>query len=139
MSPAALEEKLRRAERDGTLRKVLIPVHFAGQSCDMAAIGALVERFGIRVIEDASHAIGARYRDAPVGNCAYSDICVFSFHPVKIITTAEGELATTKDPALARAMELHRSHGVTRDRSLWRAKARAAGITSRSHSATITG
>jgi UDP-4-amino-4,6-dideoxy-N-acetyl-beta-L-altrosamine transaminase len=118
MSPAALEEKLRRAERDGTLPKVLIPVHFAGQSCDMVAIGALAERFGIRVIEDASHAIGALYRDAPVGNCAYSDICVFSFHPVKIITTAEGGLATTNDPALARTMELHRSHGVTRDRSL---------------------
>lgn len=115
MSPAALEEKLKKAERDGTLPKVLIPVHFAGQSCDMAAIGALARRFGIRVIEDASHAIGARYRDEPVGNCAHSDICVFSFHPVKIITTAEGGLATTNDPALARAMELHRSHGVTRD------------------------
>lgn len=122
MSPAALEEKLRWAERDGTLPKVLIPVHFAGQSCDMAAIGALAARFGIRVIEDASHAIGARYRDAPVGDCAYSDICVFSFHPVKIITTAEGGLATTNDAALARAMELHRSHGVTRDRSLMESK-----------------
>lgn len=122
MSPAALEEKLRGAERDGALPKVLIPVHFAGQSCDMAAIGALARRFGVRVIEDASHAIGARYRDAPVGDCAHSDICVFSFHPVKIITTAEGGLATTNDPALARAMELHRSHGVTRERSLMESK-----------------
>lgn len=118
MSPAALEEKLRMAEHDGTLPKILIPVHFAGQSCDMVAIGALAKQFGIRVIEDASHAIGARFRDVPVGSCTYSDICVFSFHPVKIITTAEGGLATTNDPALALAMGLHRSHGVTRDVAL---------------------
>lgn len=115
MSAAALEAKLDGAARDGTLPKVLIPVHFAGQSCDMAAIGALARRFGVRVVEDASHAVGGRYRGAPVGGCSHSDICVFSFHPVKIITTAEGGVATTNDPELARRMMLHRSHGVTRD------------------------
>ncbi|TCO71629.1 UDP-4-amino-4,6-dideoxy-N-acetyl-beta-L-altrosamine transaminase [Rhodovulum euryhalinum] len=118
MCPARLAEKLDRAEREGTLPKVVIPVHFAGQSCDMAAIGDLARRYGFRVIEDASHAIGARHRDRPVGDCAHSDICVFSFHPVKIITTAEGGLATTNDPGLAQRMELARSHGVTRDPAL---------------------
>lgn len=126
MSPAALAEKLQRAEREGTLPKILIPVHFAGQSCDMTAIGALAKQFGVQVIEDASHAIGARYRDAPVGACAYADICVFSFHPVKIITTAEGGLATTNDPKLAHGMELHRSHGVTRDCSMMERKSEGA-------------
>lgn len=115
MSVPALEAKLAQAETDGRLPKIVMPVHFAGQSADMAAIGALADRYGFRVIEDASHAIGARYRDRPVGDCAHSDICVFSFHPVKIITTAEGGLATTNDPELAARMELHRSHGVTRD------------------------
>lgn len=115
MSPAALDAKLKMAEAKGRLPKVLIPVHFAGQSCDMRAIGTLAKKYGVKVIEDASHAIGARYLDEPVGNCAYSDIAVFSFHPVKIITTAEGGMATTQDPDLARRMQLHRSHGVTRD------------------------
>ncbi len=114
MCPEALAEKLAAAETSGTLPKVIIPVHFAGQSCDMAAIGALAKRYGVHVIEDASHAIGATYQGAPVGNCAHSDICVFSFHPVKIITTAEGGLATTQDAALAQRMDLFRSHGVTR-------------------------
>ncbi len=118
MCPDALEAKLRAAKATGTLPKVLIPVHFAGQSCDMARIGALAKDYGIRVIEDASHAIGARYRDAPVGNCAHSDIAVFSFHPVKIITTAEGGLATTQDDHLAQRMRLHLSHGVTRETDL---------------------
>jgi UDP-4-amino-4,6-dideoxy-N-acetyl-beta-L-altrosamine transaminase len=115
MSVPALATKLERAEAAGRLPKILIPVHFAGQSADMAGIAALADRYGFRVIEDASHAIGARYKGRPVGDCAYSDICVFSFHPVKIITTAEGGLATTNDPELAARMELHRSHGVTRD------------------------
>lgn len=115
MSVFALEAKLKTAATNGTLPKVLIPVHFAGQSCDMSSIAALATKYGVRIIEDASHAIGARYLDQPVGNCAYSDICVFSFHPVKIITTAEGGLATTNDPNLAERMQLHRSHGVTRD------------------------
>ena len=118
MSVEALAEKLEAADKVGRLPKVLIPVHFAGQSCDMRAISELAQSYGVRVIEDASHAIGARYLDQPVGNCAYSDICVFSFHPVKIITTAEGGLATTNDPKLAERMQLHRSHGVTRDPKL---------------------
>ncbi|MDI3337563.1 UDP-4-amino-4,6-dideoxy-N-acetyl-beta-L-altrosamine transaminase [Defluviimonas aestuarii] len=118
MCPKALEAKLIRAEAAGRLPKIVIPVHFAGQSADMAAIGALATRYGFRVIEDASHAIGASYRDRQVGDCAHSDICVFSFHPVKIVTTAEGGCATTNDAALASRMELHRSHGVTREPSL---------------------
>ncbi|MBI1220644.1 MAG: UDP-4-amino-4,6-dideoxy-N-acetyl-beta-L-altrosamine transaminase [Rhodobacteraceae bacterium] len=121
MSPAALAEKLAAAERDGTLPKVLVPVHFAGQSADMAAIGALARQYGVRVIEDASHAIGATYRNRPVGDCAHSDIAVFSFHPVKIITTAEGGLATTNDAGLAEKMRLARSHGVTREAHLMQA------------------
>lgn len=115
MSPQALEDKLKQADAQGRLPKVLMPVHMAGQSCDMAAIGALARRYGVRVIEDASHAIGGRYQDRPVGACPHSDIAVFSFHPVKIITTAEGGCATTNDAGLARRMQLLRSHGVTRD------------------------
>lgn len=118
MCPKALEAKLVAAKGAGRLPKVIVPVHFAGQSADMAAIGALARAYGVRVIEDASHAIGARYQGAPVGNCAHSDICVFSFHPVKIVTTAEGGVATTNDAHLAQRMDLHRSHGVTRDPSL---------------------
>lgn len=118
MCPKALEAKLDRAEAEGRLPKIVIPVHFAGQSADMAAIGALAARYGFKVIEDASHAIGASYRDRPVGDCAHSDICVFSFHPVKIVTTAEGGCATTNDAGLASRMELHRSHGVTREPAL---------------------
>jgi len=115
MSASALGEKLARAEKADRLPKVVIPVHLTGQSCDMEAIGVLARRYGFRVIEDASHAIGGTYRGAPIGNCRYSDITVFSFHPVKIITTGEGGLATTNDPALARRMDLLRSHGITRD------------------------
>lgn len=115
MSVPALRAKLEAAQTAGRLPKIVIPVHFAGQSCDMAAIAALAAEYGFKVIEDASHSIGARYLDAPVGNCAQSDICVFSFHPVKIITTAEGGVATTQNADLARRMDLHRSHGVTRN------------------------
>jgi UDP-4-amino-4,6-dideoxy-N-acetyl-beta-L-altrosamine transaminase len=115
MSPDALAVKLEAAERQGALPNVVVPVHMAGQSCDMVAIRALGERYGFRIIEDASHAVGARYRGEPVGNCRYSDIAVFSFHPVKIITTAEGGLALTNDAGLAARMNLLRSHGVTRD------------------------
>lgn len=114
MCPKALEAKLAQALRKP---KVIVPVHLCGQSADMAAIGAIARAHGIRVIEDASHAIGATYQGRPVGDCAHSDICVFSFHPVKIVTTAEGGLATTQDAALARAMELARSHGITREPS----------------------
>lgn len=117
MCPDALAAKLTRAATAGRLPKVIIPVHFAGQSCDMERIGALARRYGIRVVEDASHAIGAEYQGRPVGDCAQSDITVFSFHPVKIVTTGEGGLATTQDAELARRMELLRSHGITRDRT----------------------
>lgn len=109
----ALREKLIKAKQTNTLPKVLIPVHFAGQSCDMAVIRALADEYGFSVIEDASHAIGANYLGQPVGNCAYSDICVFSFHPVKIITCGEGGIATTNIPELARKMQMLRSHGIT--------------------------
>ncbi len=110
-----LAEKLEVAERNGKLPKVVVPVHLTGQPCEVARIHELSQRYGFRVIEDASHAIGARYRGEPVGNCRYSDITVFSFHPVKIVTTAEGGMATTNDPALAQRMNLLRSHGITRD------------------------
>lgn len=115
LSIEALTEKLVEAEQAGTLPDVLIPVHLAGQSCDMKAIADLAERFNFKVIEDASHAIGADYAGLPVGNCRYSDITVFSFHPVKIITTGEGGMAVTQDEMLANTMARLRSHGITRD------------------------
>ncbi|SES14313.1 UDP-4-amino-4,6-dideoxy-N-acetyl-beta-L-altrosamine transaminase [Tranquillimonas rosea] len=118
MDPAKLAAKLETAERDGTLPKVLMPVHMCGQSADMEAIGTLARRYGIRVVEDASHAIGGSYKDKPVGACPHSDITVFSFHPVKIVTTAEGGAAVTNDPELAARMDRLRSHGVTRDADL---------------------
>ncbi|EJN09809.1 UDP-4-amino-4,6-dideoxy-N-acetyl-beta-L-altrosamine transaminase [Herbaspirillum sp. YR522] len=111
----ALAAKLEQAAQSGRLPKVVIPVHLCGQSCDMAAIHALGQRYGFRIIEDASHAIGGKYRGEPIGNCRYSDIAVFSFHPVKIITTAEGGMAVTQDDELARTLRLLRSHGITRD------------------------
>ena len=115
MSVAALEARLVAAAAEGRLPKVVIPVHFAGQSCEMRAIHALGHKYCFRIIEDASHAVGATYLGEPVGNCRYSDITIFSFHPVKIITTAEGGMAMTNDPALAERMERLRSHGITRD------------------------
>lgn len=118
ISVATLEQKLIAAERDGTLPKVLVAVHLCGQPCEMAAIHALSQRYGFRIIEDASHAIGGKYKGEPIGNCRYSDITVFSFHPVKIITTAEGGMALTNDASLAERMELSRSHGITRDPAL---------------------
>jgi len=118
MSVAALSERLVEAKRSGRLPKVVIPVHLAGQSCDMRAIHALSQEFGFRIVEDASHAIGASYLDEPVGSCRYSDITVFSFHPVKIVTTAEGGVAVTHDAELAARMDLLRSHGITRDPAL---------------------
>jgi UDP-4-amino-4,6-dideoxy-N-acetyl-beta-L-altrosamine transaminase len=115
MAPAALEAKLTLAKRAERLPKVVIPVHLCGQPCEMATIHELATRFGVRVIEDASHAIGGRYRNEPVGNCRYSDITVFSFHPVKVMTTGEGGMALTNDPQLSASMRLVRSHGITRD------------------------
>jgi len=115
MSVAALEARLQQAERDGILPKVVVPVHLTGSSCDMASIGSLAQRYGFAVLEDASHAIGGRYRGEPVGNCRYSAVTVFSFHPVKIITTGEGGLATTNDPVLSQRMAELRSHGIVRE------------------------
>lgn len=118
LCPKELEKKLIAAEKTGKLPKVVVPVHFSGQPCDMQAIHQLAQTYGFKIIEDASHAIGGKYQGEPIGNCRYSDITVFSFHPVKIITTAEGGLALTNDDALAEKMNLYRSHGVTRDTSL---------------------
>ncbi|QNG27874.1 UDP-4-amino-4,6-dideoxy-N-acetyl-beta-L-altrosamine transaminase [Synechococcus sp. HK01-R] len=115
MSIDALSAKLEQAEISGTLPKVVVPVHLTGSSCDMAAISLLAERYGFAVIEDASHAIGGQYHGEPVGNCRYSDITVFSFHPVKIITTGEGGLNTTNNPVLAQCMTELRSHGIVRE------------------------
>ena len=114
----ALEAKLIDAERAGKLPKVLVAVHLCGQPCDMQAINVLAKRYDFRVIEDASHAIGGKYKDEYIGSGRYSDITVFSFHPVKIITTGEGGMALTNDSQLAVDMELFRSHGITRDPSL---------------------
>lgn len=115
LCPKALERKLEQAEREGRLPKVVVPVHLCGQPCDMQAIHMLSKRYGFRVIEDASHAIGGKYRGEFIGSCRYSDITIFSFHPVKIITTAEGGMALTNDDSLAERMGLLRSHGITRE------------------------
>lgn len=115
LCPKALERKLIEAEQSGKLPKVVVPVHLCGQPCDMQAIHALAQRYGFKVIEDASHAIGGRYQGRPIGNCEYSDITVFSFHPVKIVTSAEGGMALTNDAELANRLGLFRNHGMTRD------------------------
>lgn len=115
LCPKALERKLEQAKLVGKLPKIVVPVHLCGQPCDMQAIYLLAQRFGFKIIEDASHAIGGRYQNEFIGNCRYSDITVFSFHPVKIITTAEGGMVLTNDPDLANKMGLLRSHGITRD------------------------
>lgn len=115
LSVERLKEKLEHAQQVGRLPKVVIPVHLCGQPCDMAAIHSLSQHYGFKVIEDASHAIGGKYKDEHIGNCRCSDITVFSFHPVKIITTGEGGMALTNDLQLAKRMELLRSHGITRN------------------------
>ena len=115
MSVERLAEKLVQAEKIGKLPDIVIPVHLCGQSCDMYRIHALSKQYGFKVIEDASHAIGGLYMGMPIGNCQFSDITVFSFHPVKIITTAEGGMALTNNAGLAERMRLLRSHGITRD------------------------
>ncbi len=115
MCAIELAKKLVVAEKEGKLPKVVIPVHFAGLPCDMKPIFELSQKYGFRIIEDACHALGASYYDEPTGNCHYSDITVFSFHPVKIITTGEGGMAMTNNPALAKTMRLLRSHGITRE------------------------
>lgn len=115
LCPKALEQKLVEAEKTGKLPKIVVPVHLCGQSCDMAAIHALSQKYGFKIVEDASHAIGGKYKADHIGCCRYSDITVFSFHPVKIITTAEGGMALTNNDELAHKMSLLRSHGITRD------------------------
>ena len=110
-----LAEKLALAEKAGKLPKVIIPVHFCGQPCDMESIYALSQKYNFKIIEDASHAVGGKYKGETIGNCRYSDITVFSFHPVKIITTGEGGMAMTNDAQLAKRMQQLRSHGITRD------------------------
>lgn len=115
MSPEALDTKLKVASRAGRLPKVVIPVHLTGQPCDMKAIHELSKKYGFSIIEDASHATGAHYLGSPIGSCEFSDITVFSFHPVKIITTGEGGAALTNSPQLADKMMQLRSHGITRN------------------------
>lgn len=115
LSVDRLAEKLAAAEKKGNLPKVVIPVHLSGQSCNMSVIHALGQKYGFKIIEDASHAIGGRYKGESIGNCRYSDITVFSFHPVKIITTGEGGMALTNDAQLAKRLRLFRSHGITSD------------------------
>jgi len=115
LSTEKLAEKLSLAEQTGKLPKVVIPVHLCGQPCDMAGIYALSQRYGFKIIEDASHAIGGKYQNQAIGNCRYSDITVFSFHPVKIITTGEGGMALTNNAKLAERLDRLRSHGITRD------------------------
>ncbi|HYH04678.1 MAG TPA: UDP-4-amino-4,6-dideoxy-N-acetyl-beta-L-altrosamine transaminase [Bacillota bacterium] len=114
MSISALTEKLELAKRAGKLPKVVVPVHFAGQSCEMATIAQLAKTYGFRVIEDAAHAIGGLYRDQKIGSCEFSDLTVFSFHPVKIITTGEGGMLVTNNPKLYQRLLRLRSHGITR-------------------------
>lgn len=120
MSVERLAEKLVQAEKDGKLPKIVMPVHLCGQSCDMEAIQALSQQYGFAIIEDASHAIGGKYKNEAIGNCCYSDIVVFSFHPVKIITTGEGGMALTNNPELADRMQRYRSHGISSDASKMR-------------------
>ncbi len=118
LSAVELEQKLIQAKKENRLPKIVIPIHFAGQSCDMKKIYSLGQEYGFKIIEDASHAIGGKYLDQPIGGCQYSDITVFSFHPVKIITTGEGGVTTTNDRELSERMRLFRSHGVTRNPEL---------------------
>ena len=115
MSVKKLSDKLDKACKEGKLPKIVVPVHFAGQPCDMEEIYTLSKQYGFKIIEDAAHAIGAKYKDEIVGNCNYSDITVFSFHPVKIITTGEGGAALTNDCNLAEKISTLRSHGITKD------------------------
>jgi len=116
MCPKALEEKLIQAKVNGCLPKIVIPVHLTGQPCDMEQIFKLSKKYGFKIIEDASHAIGGKYKEDFIGSCQYSDITVFSFHPVKIITTCEGGMAVTNQEDLAASMNLYRAHGITRNK-----------------------
>ncbi|MEC7276630.1 MAG: UDP-4-amino-4,6-dideoxy-N-acetyl-beta-L-altrosamine transaminase [Bdellovibrionota bacterium] len=121
MCPKKLEEKLINAKQEKKLPKVVIPVHFSGASCEMKRIHELSKEYGFFIIEDASHAVGADYEKTKVGSCSYSDIAVFSFHPVKIITTAEGGVAFTNNDELAKKMGMLRTHGITKDSEMYTA------------------
>ncbi len=128
LSAEKLSAKLQHAKSNNlSLPKVVISVHLCGQPCEMEKIHQLSQEYGFAIIEDASHAIGGKYQGKPIGNCQYSDITIFSFHPVKIVTTAEGGVATTNNQTLAKKMDLFRSHGVTRDESLMTAEAKNHG------------
>ncbi len=118
ISTLELRKKLEQANKNNTLPKVVIPVHMTGQSCEMEEIYELSIKYGFKIIEDGSHAIGGKYKNNYVGSCRYSDITIFSFHPVKIITTGEGGMVLTKDKSLANKVELLRTHGITRDKEL---------------------
>jgi UDP-4-amino-4,6-dideoxy-N-acetyl-beta-L-altrosamine transaminase len=126
LSVPRLTEKLASAKERGRLPKVVVPVHFAGQPTEQEAIWNLAQEFGFKVLEDASHAIGAARHGEPVGSCRWSDITVFSFHPVKIVTSGEGGMALTNDAALAESMAMLRSHGITRDQRRWQEPKSAA-------------
>ena len=115
ISITALEEKLKKAKVENCLPKIVVPVHFSGASCDMQKIKQLSNQYGFKIIEDASHSIGATHKDSPVGSCEFSDITVFSFHPVKIITTGEGGAATTNDLEIYKKLCKFRTHGITKE------------------------
>ena len=115
MSVAALEAKLSKAEQEGSLPKIVVPVHFAGQSCDMKALRSLSQQYGFMILEDASHAVGGKYKDKPVGSCEFSDMIVFSFHPGKIITTGEGGMILTNNEDVYQKLLRLRTHGITRN------------------------
>ena len=117
MSPTCLSEKLKKADAEGRLPKIIVPVHMAGNSAPMKEISVLARQYGVKIVEDASHAIGGTYSGHPVGSCMFSDIAVFSFHPVKIVTTGEGGVAITNDNELALRMQKIRSHGINKDLS----------------------
>ena len=112
------KDKLKLAKKEGNLPKVLIPVHFGGTSCDMEEVYKLSKKYGIIVIEDASHAIGGKYKGDLIGNCKYSDMTIFSFHPVKIITSAEGGIVTTNNKIWSENLRNFRTHGIIKDKSL---------------------
>jgi len=118
MSVASLEEKLLLAAKRGSLPKVIIPVHYSGQSCDMVKISLLATKYGIKVIEDASHALGATYLGSKIGSCKYSDVCIFSFHPVKMITTAEGGMALTNNEVIAKIIRKLKNHGIVQNSAI---------------------
>lgn len=122
ISEDLLAAKLEQAERDGRLPDVVVPTHFGGASCDVMRIRELADRYGFKLLLDAAHGIGGRFRDAKVGSCRYSDVTTFSFHPVKIVTTGEGGVVTTNDDVIADRVRLLRTHGITRDESRMRGR-----------------